>query len=510
MQLLRFCFQCLLLVSIHSTLSAQNQNNFWAYGFGAGIDFNSTPPSFVGGIAMYSSEGAASIANSNTGELLFYTNGVTVWDASNNPMPNGDGLLGGTPELLSSTTAAIICEKPGSEGDYYIFTIDEQSSNNGVRFSVVDMELNGGMGDIVAGQKNIPVLTTNSEKMCVAPNAQGTGFWLITHNGSDTYYAFSITSAGVSSTPVTSLIGPYQVNGAGFMKISPQLDRIAVTNLFFQNAEVFDFNRSTGVISNPVVIDSPFVGAAGGPYGIEFSCSGDFLYVSDGSSVKQFNLTAGSESDIIASAYSVTSNSFSCYGLQLGPDRKIYISNGALDVIENPDVAGAGCGYSANAIANQTSGGGWGLPQWNFRVGDDPLVCEACQINLSITSSTTGCGNQTEYTITANGAGPFTFEIPALGLSNTTGTFVLGSGNYQVEVTDAAGCSSSTEFTNSTGTSCPQDFDSDFVVGVTDLQLFNAAYGCAGDCCPYDLTNDNAVSVADLLVFITAFGDYCE
>ncbi|MFN5619925.1 MAG: hypothetical protein ACK478_01355, partial [Flavobacteriales bacterium] len=367
-----------------------------------------------------------------------------------------------------------------------------------------------GLGDVVAGQKNISVLTTNSEKMCVAPNAQGTGFWLITHNGSDTYYAFSITSAGVSSMPVTSIIGPEHANGAGFMKISPQLDRIAVANIFFQNAEVFDFDRSIGVISNPVVIDSPFLGAAGGPYGIEFSCSGDFLYVSDGSSVKQFNLTAGSESDIIASAYTVTSNSFSCYGLQLGPDRKIYISNGALDVIENPDVAGAGCGYSANAIANQTSGGGWGLPQWVFRVGDNPLVCEDCQINLSVTSTVIGCGNQTEFSIIAEGTGPFTFEIPELGLSNITGIFVLGAGVYQVEVTDASGCSSTAELTNSASSTCPQDFNQDLVVGVADLLEFNAAYGCTGNCCPYDLNSDNAVSVADLLVFIAAFGDMCE
>jgi hypothetical protein len=35
-------------------------------------------------------------------------------------MPNGTGLLGGTPTLLSSTTAAVIIPKPGSNNLYYI------------------------------------------------------------------------------------------------------------------------------------------------------------------------------------------------------------------------------------------------------------------------------------------------------------------------------------------------------------------------------------------------------
>jgi photosystem II stability/assembly factor-like uncharacterized protein len=58
--------------------------------------------------------------------------------------------------------------------------------------------------------------------------------------------------------------------------------------------------------------------------------------------------------------------------------------------------------------------------------------------------------------------------------------------------------------------SCPQDFNQDFVVGTTDLLLFNSAYGCTGDCCPFDLNNDGVVSVADLLSFIAAFGDVCN
>jgi hypothetical protein len=360
---------------------------------------------------------------------------------------------------------------------------------------------------------------------------------------------------------VVSTLGGTHGNGAGFMKGSPQFNRIAIANIFFQDAEVFDFDNSTGQLSNPIILNYPFTGAAGGTYGIEFSCNGELLYVSDGSSLVQFDLTAGNAADILASAYPVLSNSFSCYGLQLGPDRKIYISNGALDVINNPDEPGAACDYSQGAIPNQSSGGGWGLPQWVYRVGDEPLVCSPCEptINFSsvascgeyllpngvtintsglypftltssagcdsivnldvtilsppvvtVTQSPNGCGAQATFTVQATGNGPFQFNIPSQNISNTTGSFTLSAGVYQLFVVGADGCSTSLQLENNSVEDCPADFDQDLIVGVTDLLQFNASYGCSGDCCPYDLNSDNSVSVADLLIFIAAFGNYCE
>jgi hypothetical protein len=554
---------CMLLISAcHFFVSAQNQNNFWIYGYQAGINFNTTPPSYQGGFAIQASEGAASVADPVTGELLFYTDGVTVWDTSNNAMPNGTGLLGSTSGQLSSTTAAVICEKPGSANQYYLITIDEQFSGGGLRYNVVDMTLNGGLGDIVAGQKNISIYSTTSEKLCIIPNAQANGFWLITHDlPGETFFAFSITASGINTTPVVSTLGGTHGNGAGFMKGSPQFDRIAVANIFFQDAEVFDFNNGTGQLSNPIILNYPFSGAAGGTYGIEFSCNGELLYVSDGSSLLQFDLSSGNAPDILPTAYPVLSNSFSCYGMQLGPDRKIYVSNGALDVINDPDVPGAGCNYQPNAIPNQETGGGWGLPQWVYRVGDEPLVCSQCEpsnntatitscgeytlpdgtttntsgqyqytlvsaagcdsiVNLSVTILSTpdvtftqtpiGCGTQSAFTIQATGNDPFLFEIPSQNSSNSNGTFILEAGVYQVVVTDEDGCSTSVLLDNDSALSCPEDFNQDLVIGVSDLVMFNAAYGCAGNCCPYDLNSDNVVSVADLLMFIAAFGDYCD
>jgi hypothetical protein len=168
MNITKYLFLFIMLICQNSF--AQKQNNQWRFGFGGALDFNTLPPSFVNGCVIAASEGSASVADRVTGALLFYTDGVTVWNANNQIMPNGTGLLGGV--TLSSTTAAVIVPKPGSSNLYYIITVDEFTSNNGVRYSVVDMTLNGGLGDIVAGQKNIFLFQTNEERLEVIPASE--------------------------------------------------------------------------------------------------------------------------------------------------------------------------------------------------------------------------------------------------------------------------------------------------------------------------------------------------
>ncbi len=78
-------FFALLFFSI--SIIGQNQNNQWRFGRSGGINFNSSPPSFVSGSSIATGEGSASVADPVTGNLLFYTDGVTVWNAQNTIMP---------------------------------------------------------------------------------------------------------------------------------------------------------------------------------------------------------------------------------------------------------------------------------------------------------------------------------------------------------------------------------------------------------------------------------------
>lgn len=111
----------------------------------AGLDFNSGSPVVINDSQMITYEGCSTISNEN-GKLLFYTDGYRVWNKNHQMMPNGTDLLGHS----SSTQSGIIIPKPNTPGIYYIFTVPELAGPDGLRYSEVDMSLNGGLGDITS------------------------------------------------------------------------------------------------------------------------------------------------------------------------------------------------------------------------------------------------------------------------------------------------------------------------------------------------------------------------
>jgi hypothetical protein len=67
----------LLTFFLFSTAYSQHQNNNWYYGRNAGLNFNTSPPSPIYS-NLVSTEGTAAISDP-LGNLLFYTDGLTVW-----------------------------------------------------------------------------------------------------------------------------------------------------------------------------------------------------------------------------------------------------------------------------------------------------------------------------------------------------------------------------------------------------------------------------------------------
>lgn len=152
----------LLVIVLISLLSpakgfSQNQHMNWYFGQGLGVNFSTGTPVNFSGSMILTNESCASISDA-FGNALFYTNGNLVWDANNNVMPNGSGLMGN----LSSQ--CIIVPKPGVNGVYYIIAADGTgfATHNGISYSEVDMSLNGGNGD-VTGLKNVNLLANAGE-----------------------------------------------------------------------------------------------------------------------------------------------------------------------------------------------------------------------------------------------------------------------------------------------------------------------------------------------------------
>ena len=158
------------LLLIASACFAQGENNQWCFGNLCGLDFNSGSPVAFNS-QVNTTEGSASIADAS-GNLLFYTDGITVWNQNHVAMPNGTGLSGG----ISSTQSAVIVQQPQTPGIYYIFTTAEAQGAQGFCYSIVDMSLQAGLGDVTT--KNVQLFTPSAEKVCATKHNNGVDIWI--------------------------------------------------------------------------------------------------------------------------------------------------------------------------------------------------------------------------------------------------------------------------------------------------------------------------------------------
>ena len=259
-----------ILWLISLTVYSQGEANIWYFGDHAGLDFNSGVPVALTNSQMLTHEGCAVLSNGG-GQLLFYTDGVTIWNKNHQIMLNGSGLMGD----FSSTQSAIIVPKPGSSTLFYVFTTDYEAHSNGLRYSIIDLSLDGGLGGITS-TKNILLYTPSCEKLTVVKHANTADFWIITHGwNNNNYYSYLLDTNGVNPIPIISSIGtliprPFVSSGAdatGVIKISPDGNKLVSILEGLDLVELFDFNTATGVVSN----QQQLTNNKGSLYGAEFS-----------------------------------------------------------------------------------------------------------------------------------------------------------------------------------------------------------------------------------------------
>ena len=377
-----------ILITTIFCASAQNEGNIWYFGVNAGLDFNSGSPVALTNGMLNTLEGCATISDNN-GDLLFYTDGMVVYNKNHTLMPNGTGLMGNN----SSTQSAIIVKKPASSTIYYIFTVDGITgggwsfNNQGLNYSEVDMTLDGGFGNVTTN-KNIQLFPYACEKVTAILHQNGSDFWIVSPpDNSGTYHSYLLTSLGVNPVPVITNIGSTYADSYGYLRGSPDGEKIGACFYSWGNfAEfcLYDFDKSTGMLSNlmaftnfpPASADTSLWGSH--PYGAEFSPSGRFLYIAAENSftISQYDLLAGSYIDIANSQILISNNTILGGGaLQLAPDNKIYIahwtqdvsnwtfsSSSTISVINNPDILGLGCNISQNSVSLSTGNCQLGLP----------------------------------------------------------------------------------------------------------------------------------------------------
>ena len=364
-------------------LQAQKETWHWYFGGKAGIDFSSGSPVADTNGKMGATEGVSSISDT-AGNLLFYTNGMNVWNKNHQIMDNGSGLMG----HQSSTQSSIVVKQPGNDSIYFIFTLDACESftippHKGFRYSIVNMNQNTGLGKVIL--KNIWIADSSCERVTAIQHCNRRDMWIIAAKAnSNTYMAYLLTDTGLNTVPIISQTGAVaNINAvfggcaAGYMKASSNGSKIAVS-FFCDNHTVtlFNFDNATGILSNPIPVG--FVNPNNfASYNVEFSPSQQYLYicytVNDFSNAKiyQYDISSNIPSTISLSGVELywnytPPNTFSevCTSLQLACDKKIYVAfkGGYLGVINSPNSAGIACNFVKNAIFLNSKFSGYGLP----------------------------------------------------------------------------------------------------------------------------------------------------
>ena len=353
----------LVFVLMHSALIgfSQGEWNNWYFGWHAGMTFNSgvpvalptSPISQNGGVSGFS------VSDSN-GVFLFCSNGQTIYNKLLNPMPNGSGLLGGG----SGCQAALALKLPGSTHVYYIVTAGHHpgiiGSIVGLHYSVVDMNLNGGLGDIISGMKNIPLIYGDSttDELTATPHLNNKDFWIVAlkHGNVNQYLSYLLTSSGISAVPIvspTSLSGKIRTMSTGYLKISLDGKNLISTDSLH---ELCYFNASSGKVTKRFTFFSDLLDLLSNQ-GKEFSINSKFLYICgrdnnpSTSPLYQYNMEAPDSLTFVQSKVLIGNGVG--FNIEMGPDWKIYIGNytalsDSLNVINNPSQPGILCSYVKN------------------------------------------------------------------------------------------------------------------------------------------------------------------
>ena len=381
----------LLFVIIFISFSAYTQkyDYRWMMGYGdpapgqgtSHINFNYDPPTIYledKKISYYICNNSMSTID---GELIFYSNGVELYNAEDEIMLNSEDFNynefhEGYENVGLPIAQGLISFQSVSEDDlYYLFhlKIDYEFVDNnnfyvytkGLYYTSIDIAGDNGYGEVI--EKGIPIIedTLASGGLTATRHANGRDWWILMPEiEGNRYYRVLLDPDGVHLIGSQDL-GSYSVTDFGQATFSPDGSWYIRNHMIGGSTEddyldLYRFDRCTGLLSDHERFVYGSETSAGG--GVIVSPNNRFLYAVHREHIYQLDLESD---DILASldtiaVYDGFSESES--GLlkttfflgQSAPDGKIYLNctNGTsyLHLIHNPNGHGANCFFEQRGV----------------------------------------------------------------------------------------------------------------------------------------------------------------
>jgi len=392
----------------------QKHDNIWLMGYGGGNQspfndsFGLTTMSFDTNKIIITNNQSSNLnfdaANSSiadsSGNLLFYSNAERVYARNHQLMLNGNNLNIDNQYGSVLPQAALALPYPSISNEYLLLVMEDNFFSSEilyagykVYYNLIDMNQINGMGLLVEKKVEIIKDTLEAGQMTAVKHANGRDWWvLVAESYSNRYYTLLLNNNGITVVD-TQDVGLSFIDGLGQAVFSPDGNKY-VRTLGIKTTEpkhlyIYDFDRCTGKLSNPVysTLENTGIGL-----GCAFSPDSRYLYITGRTKIWQYDMHAsdipGSQTLIDQWDGHVHNNQFlTGFALaQLAPDGHIYIStpnsNRYLHTIEFPNRAGTACQVRQRAI-HLPNYNVYGIPNHpNFRLGPlDDSPCDTLGLN---------------------------------------------------------------------------------------------------------------------------------
>ena len=418
--------------------------NHWYFGDHMYMDFSNGAPVLTKKGAINTFEGCATMSDEN-GNLQIYTDGATIWNRNHKVIP-GATKLGGH---ASTTQSALILPKPGSKDTLYVFSLGAGESVHGLHYSVVDMKGNNGLGALIS-KRNFLLGDECQEQITAVPHCNRRDFWVIAQGANSTLFEWLLTPKGITLPPQKYKLAPFRFGG----NLKTSFDGKMLASTGVDTVVLFSFDNQNGDISVIHSIPLPSNKKIKNIYyGLEFSPNSKILYSQSAirSQLYQIDLSDLHPQKLEQSVLQLyQSDSAFFFGMQLGPDHKIYISDWAYEnmhVINKPNEKGLSCDFIFDGPSITGSIPLGNLP--NFT----PLHIEdttSYDIQVEVTDQNK-CDGRAELEVIVTPSPPSaTYQWMKGGRNGTPlsdkGSIisVSESGTYTVKVTLLTGCADST------------------------------------------------------------------